>query len=104
MDGGGRKLPSLSGLFTRWTGGADAAGTIASADNVNPLTLAFRSRIRALGRRLGAIPAPRTGPGTSLAWLSLSLVGFMVPLWLAQRLLWCPGSEPALVSRPKILC
>ena len=90
MDGGGRELSSLSGFFARWAGRADAAGTPASADHVNPLVLAFRSRMRALRRRLDAIPAPRTGAGTSLA------LGFIIAGWFYGSVV--AGTAPALVS------
>jgi cell division protein FtsQ len=90
MDGGGRKLSSLSGFFARWTGGAHAAGAVASADDINPLALAFRSRIRAFGRRLDAIQAPRTGPGTSLA------LGFIIAGWFYGSVV--AGTASSLVS------
>lgn len=90
MDGGGRELSSLSGIFARWAGRADAAGTGASADHVNPLVLAFRSRLRAFGRRLDAVPGPRTGAGTSLA------LGFIIAGWFYGSVV--AGTAPALVS------
>ena len=90
MDGGGRKLSSLSRIVARWAGRADAVGTAASADIVNPLVLAFRSRVRAFGRRLDVIPAPRTGRGTSLA------LGFIVAGWFYGSVV--AGTAPVLVS------
>ncbi|MEP0943705.1 MAG: cell division protein FtsQ/DivIB [Rhizobiaceae bacterium] len=83
-------MSSLSGYFARWVGRADAAGTGVSANNVNPLALAVRSRVRSFGRRLDGVPAPRTGPGTSLA------LGFIIAGWFYGSVV--AGTAPALVS------
>ena len=90
MDGGGRKLSSLSEMFGRLTGRAGAAGTFASGDNVNPLALAYRSRLRAFRRRLDAIPSPRSGPGTTLA------LAFILSGWLYGSVV--AGTASSLVS------
>lgn len=90
MDGGGRKLSSLSRVLRRWTGRGDAAGSIASGDGFSPLSLAVRSRIRAFGRRLDSVTVPRTGPGTGLA------LAFVVSGWFYGSVV--AGTASTLVS------
>ena len=62
----------------------------AAARDVHPLVLAVRSKIRTFGRRLDAIPAPRTGRCTALA------LAFIASGWLYGSVQ--AGTASALVS------
>ena len=90
MDGGGRKLSSLSQVLRRWTGRGYAAGTGASDDGFNPIALAVLSRIRTFGRRLDGVTPPRSGIGSTVA------LAFIASGWLYGSVM--AGTASTLVS------
>jgi cell division protein FtsQ len=90
MDGGGRKLSSLSQIFGRSRGLDHEAGPVMSGPDINPVVLAVRSRARSFRRRLDALPLPRAGPGTVLA------LSFIICGWLYGTVV--AGTAPALLS------
>ena len=90
MGRGGRKLSSLSDKSVFKSGRGSSAGASVSAGKVNPITLAVRSRARALLRRIDSLPVPRAGTGTVLA------LSFIVSGWLYGSVV--AGPAPFLMS------